>query len=123
MEEKKTKSKKETIKKEDNKVKKLSYEELENAARQLSVQLDALIKENNKLRAAANQLQLNNLYTELNFRFKVIELQDSFDPEFVDNCVREIERIMTASKDDDEGNTEDNTEDNTEGEENEEKDE
>lgn len=115
MEEKKTKSKKENTKKEDNKVEKLSYEELENAARQLSVQLDALIKENNKLRAAANQLQLNNLYTELNFRFKVIELQDSFDPEFVDNCVREVERIMTTSRDDDE--------DNTEGEENEEKDE
>lgn len=96
---------KEEVKEES---KKLSYEELENAARQLSVQLDALLKENRQLKVAAGQLQMNNLYTELNFRFKVIELQDSFDPEFVESCVNEIQKIMTSS---DENNDEESKED------------
>ena len=112
MEEKKTKVKKETTKVENESVKKLSYEELENAARQLSVQIDALVKENNKLRMATNQLQLNNLYTELNFRFKVIELQDSFDPEFVENCVREIEKTMTITNEEESNDDESKEESN-----------
>jgi hypothetical protein len=44
---------------------------------------------------------MNNLYTELNFRFKVVEFQDSFSPTFVDNCINTIEDIMTT-KDSDE---------------------
>lgn len=96
MEENKNKEKKKEVK---NNLKKLSYEELENAARQISAQFDAVLKENNQLKSAVNQLQMNNLYTELNFRFKVIEFQDSFSPEFVDNCIATIESIMTAKED------------------------
>lgn len=96
MEENKNKEKKKEVK---NNLKKLSYEEMENAARQISAQFDAVLKENNQLKSAVNQLQMNNLYTELNFRFKVIEFQDSFSPEFVDNCINTIESIMTTKED------------------------
>lgn len=96
------KSTKETTQdKKENRAVKLSYEELENAARQISAQLDAVLKENSQLKSAVNQLQMNNLYTELNFRFKVVEFQDSFSPTFVDNCINTIESIMTT-KDSDE---------------------
>lgn len=98
MEENKKTEKKEVVKRSP---KKLSYEELENAARQISAQLDAVMKENNQLKNAVNQLQMNNLYTELNFRFKVIEFQDSFSPSFVDNCINVIEDIMTTKESED----------------------
>lgn len=98
MEENKKTEKKAEVKRTP---KKLSYEELENAARQISAQLDAVVKENNQLKGAVNQLQMNNLYTELNFRFKVIELQDSFSPEFVDNCISIIEDIMSNQSEED----------------------
>ena len=96
--------KEKNVKREETKkdaVKKLSYEELENAAKQISAQLDAVIKENARLKSMVTQLQIGNLYTELGFRFKVIEQQESFNPLFVEDCISEIERIMTINKDDD----------------------
>lgn len=85
---------------EENKVnseksKKLSYEALENAARQISVQADALFKENKELRNQVEALSLSNLYTELNFRFKVLEYAGFFSTEFVGRCVDTIEKAMT----------------------------
>jgi hypothetical protein len=51
------KSTKETTQdKKENRAVKLSYEELENAARQISAQLDAVLKENSQLKSAVNQL-------------------------------------------------------------------
>lgn len=80
-------------------VKKLSYEELENAARQIASQLDGVLKENMQLKNAVNKLQVNNLYTELNFRFKVVKYQDSFSPSFVEDCISDIENIMSTKED------------------------
>ena len=39
----------------EKEVKKLSYEQLEGAAKQLSAQLDAVVKENQQLKAFASQ--------------------------------------------------------------------
>lgn len=94
MEEKKAKTKKENNKNEEKKVQKLSYEELENAANQIMAQFDAVRKENIQLKQQLNQLQLNDIYTELNFRFKVVENSKSFDPNFVEYCVNSIQEIM-----------------------------
>lgn len=78
--------------------KKLSYEELENAARQISVQLDSMAKENHQLKLALQQSSLSNMYTELNFKFKVIEYMKAFSPEFVKMCIDSIEEIMTPTE-------------------------
>ena len=80
---------------------KLSYEELENAAQQISAQLDAMARENNQLRIALQKAQLGNLYTELDFKFKVIQNAEMFSPEFVEKCVRSIEEIMTPEAEED----------------------
>lgn len=75
--------------------KKLSYEELENAARQLSVQAEGIARENQQLKNALQQATLANMYTELGFKFRVIEHKDVFPKEFVDQCVNNIVEIMT----------------------------
>lgn len=82
--------------------KKLSYEELENAAKQISVQADALYKENIQLKQAIQQANLSNMYTELNFKFKVLEHSTMFNNEFIDSIVKEIEDIMTPKKEEEE---------------------
>ena len=97
MEEKKIIEKKEQVKKKEVKnkaMKKLSYEELEDAARQIAVQFDAVRKENEVLKNQVQQLQLTDVYTELGFRFKVLEHPERFDPNFVDYCVNSIQEIM-----------------------------
>ena len=83
-------------KKEQNK--KLSYEQLEVAARQLSGQLDNVVKENQQLKTVMQKMQLDNLFAELNFRFKVLEHKDSFNEEFVTRIIKEIELIMTVKE-------------------------
>ena len=83
------------IKKE---VKKLSYEELENAAKQITAQAQSVARENQQLRAALQQATMSNMYTELNFKFKVVEFASAFTPEFVDRCVKSIEETMTPQK-------------------------
>lgn len=86
MEEKKEKAKEQ---------RKLTYEELENAAKQISAQFDAVIKENNQLKVALQRAQLANLYTELDFKFKVLQNAEMFSTEFVETCVKSIEEVMT----------------------------
>lgn len=74
---------------------KLSYEELQTAAQQISAQLDAVARENNQLRIALQKAQLGNLYTELEFKFKVVQNAEMFSTEFVEKCISSIEEIMT----------------------------
>lgn len=81
------------------KAKKLSYEELENAANQIMAQFDAVRKENMALKSQVQQLKLNDIYTELNFRFRVVENSKAFDPNFVDYCVNSIQEIMLPKRD------------------------
>lgn len=76
-------------------VKKISYEELETVAKQFAAQLDAAVKENNQLRLTVQKLQLGNMYTELEFKFKVLQNAEMFSSEFVELCVKSIEDIMT----------------------------
>lgn len=87
-------------------VEKLSYEELENAAQQMSVQAKALYEENLKLKEALDQTEVANAYTQLNFRFKVLENYAHFSPEFIEDNIKAIERMMTykeEKKDEEQG--------------------
>ena len=87
---------------EDNKVvemkpqttkEKMSYEELNNAAIQLSEQ-------NRKMYMQLQEVNMVNMFKRLEFLFKVIKNKDSFSSEFVIKCVEEVEDIMTIPTED-----------------------
>jgi hypothetical protein len=80
----------EEIKKEN---KKMSYEELEQIASQLSVQ-------NQQLYARLNQAELSNMFRRLDLLFKVVENAPAFSETFVNKCISEIEDIMTIPEED-----------------------
>ena len=67
---------------------KMSYEEVENVATQLSQQ-------NQQLYARLQQAHMANLLSRLKFLFKVVENAVNFPDEFVTKCVTEIMDIMT----------------------------
>lgn len=71
--------------------KKLSYEELENYAKQLTQQFDMMRKQ-------MESMQLQEVVARLNFLFKVVELAKHFNKEYVSKCVEEIQRILVMEK-------------------------
>nr|DAN48096.1 MAG TPA: hypothetical protein [Crassvirales sp.] len=93
MEENKTKN---------NENKKLTYEQLNQAAQQISQQAEALYKENQQLKAALNRLSIQNGYTELGFKFKVVENSTMFPKEFVEKIITEIVDTMTGTNEEQE---------------------
>ena len=81
---------------EENKVEKpekLSYEQLENIAHQLSEQSRELY---NKLQAA----NMSNLFKRLDYSFKILENSHHFNNEFVQSTVSEIEELMKLPEED-----------------------
>lgn len=75
----------------DTKKEKLTYEELERVAHQLSEQSKQLYM---KLQTS----NMDNLFKRLDYLFKVVENADHFKTEFVTICVDEIERMITVSE-------------------------
>ena len=65
---------------------KLSYEELENVA--------------NNLYARLQQAEMSNMFKRLDYLFKVVKYSGAFTPAFVENCVSEIETVMTLPTED-----------------------
>ena len=72
---------------EENK-EKLTYEQLEEVCKHVSNQ-------NNQLYAKLQELSMVTTFKRLDYLFKVVENDVSFDEEFVDKCVNEIKDIMT----------------------------
>lgn len=70
------------------KTEKLSYEQLENVAHQLSEQ-------NKQLYARLQEANMVNIFKRMEYLFKVIENGQAFSNEFVNKCVSEIEDLMT----------------------------
>lgn len=69
---------------------KLSYEELENVARQLSEQSKSLY-------AKLQEANMFNTFKRLDYLFKVVEFESSFnDVDFVAKCKSEIKDLMTV---------------------------
>lgn len=85
--------------------KKMSYEQLENIAHQLSEQAKTLY-------ARLQEANMTNMFKRLDYLFKVVENAHAFNEEFVAKCVTEIEELMTVPENEEE--TEDKTEDKTE---------
>ncbi len=65
---------------------KLSYEQLENVARQAIAQIDEYKKVLNEV--AGTQKRLDYL-------FKILEFSHLFEDEFVNKCIAEVQQIMT----------------------------
>lgn len=68
---------------------KLSYEQLENIAHQLSEQAKQLY-------AKLQEANMTNVFKRLDYLFKVVENAHAFSEEFVAKCVAEIEDLMTV---------------------------
>ena len=92
MEENKTK----TVEMKTEK-KKFSYEELNDIASQLSQQ-------NQQLYAQLQRVNMTNAFRRLDYLFKVAENGALFTPEFLDNCISEIEESLTIKEEDTEDN-------------------
>lgn len=86
MEEKKE-VKMKAVQKEDR-PEKMSYEQLENIAHQLSEQAKHLY-------AKLQEANMSNMFKRLDYLFKVVENAHAFKEEFVSKCVAEIEDLMT----------------------------
>ena len=67
---------------------KMSYEQLNNIAHQLSAQVQQL---NQKVQ----ETNMFNTFKRLDYFFKIVELSHMFDTEFVDSSKKEIQEIMT----------------------------
>lgn len=92
--------------------KKLSYTELENAAKQIAAQLDAVIKENRNLKVTISRVNVQNAYVELDLMIKLLPYKDMFHKEFMDSIIERIETHMAAINDPEDNTQEDNTEKN-----------
>lgn len=68
---------------------KMSYEQLENIAHQLSDQAKQLY-------AKLQEANMVNVFKRLDYLFKVVENAHAFNEEFVAKCVDEIEDLMTV---------------------------
>ena len=73
---------------ENNKKKELSYEELKNVAGELSQQ-------NQQLNMMLQQANMTNMFKRMDYLFKVLELKQCFDSEFIIACSDEIKELMT----------------------------
>ena len=73
----------------DERPEKLSYEQLENVAHQLSEQAKQLYM---KLQAT----NMSNMFKRLDYLFKVVENGHMFKQDFLEKCIAEIEEIMTV---------------------------
>lgn len=80
--------------------KKLSYEELENVAHQLSAQAQQLQAKNQQLVEALKQSNLVNLYKRLDYLFEVINRDNKYlSVSFKEKCAKEIEELMATPED------------------------
>lgn len=80
------------VQKEDR-PEKMSYEQLENVAHQLSEQSKQLYM---KLQAA----NMTNMFKRLDYLFKVVENGHMFKEDFLNKCISEIEELMTVPEED-----------------------
>lgn len=85
------------LKKDDNlkdRPEKMSYEQLENIAHQLSEQVQQLY-------AKLQESNMVNAFKRLDYLFKVLENSTEFKEEFVSKCAAEIESVMTITPEED----------------------
>ena len=75
--------------KETERPEKMSYEQLEQVAHQLSEQARQLYSQLQKS-------NMTNMFKRLDYLFKVVENGHMFKQDFLEKCITEIEEIMTV---------------------------
>ena len=90
--------------KETERPAKMSYEQLENVAHQLSEQARQLYSQLQKS-------NMTNMFKRLDYLFKVVENGHMFKQDFLEKCIAEIEEIMTVPEETEEDNKEGETPD------------
>ena len=88
----------------DERPEKLSYEQLEQVAHQLSEQTRQLYSQ-------LQQSNMTNMFKRLDYLFKVVENGHMFKQDFLEKCIAEIEEIMTVPEETEEDNKEEETPD------------
>lgn len=79
---------------------KMSYEQLEGIAHQLSEQ-------NRQLFAKLQELNITNMFKRLDYLFKVIENGHMFKQYFLEKCIAEVESLMTVPEQEEKPETKD----------------
>ena len=79
---------------------KISYEQLEGVAHQLSEQ-------NRQLFAKLQELNMTNMFKRLDYLFKVIENGHMFGQDFLEKCIAEVESLMTVPEQEEKPETKD----------------
>lgn len=79
---------------------KMSYDQLESVAHQLSEQ-------NRQMFAKIQELNMANVFKRLDYLFKVVENGHMFNQDFFEKCIAEIESIMTVPEQEEEPETTD----------------
>lgn len=78
----------EEIKKEQENPEKMSYEQLEGVAHQLSEQA-------RQLHAKLQEANMENIFKRLDYLFEVVKNSLAFDEKFVEECTKEIVNWLT----------------------------
>lgn len=77
---------------------KMSYDQLESVAHQLSEQ-------NRQMFAKLQELNMVNMFKRLDYLFKVIENGHMFKQDFLEKCIAEVESLMTVPEQEEEPET------------------
>ena len=77
---------------------KMSYDQLESVAHQLSEQ-------NRQMFAKLQELNMANMFKRLDYLFKVIENGHMFKQDFLEKCIAEVESLMTVPEQEEEPET------------------
>ena len=72
---------------------KMSYDQLESVAHQLSEQ-------NRQMFAKIQELNMANIFKRLDYLFKVVENGHMFQQDFLEKCIAEIEELLTVPEED-----------------------
>lgn len=86
--------------KETEQSQKMSYEQLEQIAHQLSEQARQLYSQ-------LQQSNMTNMFKRLDYLFKVVENGHMFKQDFLEKCIAEIEELMTVPEETEEEGTPD----------------
>ena len=92
------------VTKETERPEKMSYEQLEQVAHQLSEQARQLYSQLQKS-------NMTNMFKRLDYLFKVVENGHIFKQDFFEKCIAEIEELMTVPEEAEEDNKEEETPD------------
>lgn len=77
---------------------KMSYDQLESVAHQLSEQ-------NRQMFAKLQELNMVNMFKRLDYLFKVVENGHMFKQDFLEKCIAEVESLMTVPEQEEEPET------------------